>query len=122
MEFVITTKVTDEEVSNRYEKGIMDFGVPSPMFTILTCLAMVNFFTIVDLLRRLMLAENGEKLRVVEILGLQIFLCTTSVFINLPLYTAIFIRKDKGRMPTSIIVKATFIALLVCALFYPLGL
>lgn len=120
MNFAITTKVIAEDVSQRYKKGVMDFGVPSPMFTILTSVAMVNFFTVVGVLKRLVLAKDGEKIRVLEILALQILLCTTLVVINLPLYMASFIRKDKGRVPTSITVKAIFIALLVCALFYPL--
>ncbi|KAJ8422628.1 hypothetical protein Cgig2_001137 [Carnegiea gigantea] len=70
MKFMITTKVMDEDVSRRYKKGVMDSGVPSPMSTIMTCVAMVNIFTVVDVLKRLMVAEEGEKMRLLEILAL----------------------------------------------------
>ncbi len=37
--FVIKTKVADDDVSQRYEQEVMEFGTSSPMFTILATLA-----------------------------------------------------------------------------------
>ena len=121
MKFVITTKVTDEDVSQRYDKGIMEFGVSSPMFTILTWLSLMNLIGFVAMLIKLMSVEDGEKRRMLEKLGLQILLCGALILINFPLYEAIFLRKDKGKMPSSVTMKATFIAFCTCTLFMSFG-
>ena len=42
--FIVTSKVTDEDVSERYEQELMEFGATSPMFTILATIAWLNAF------------------------------------------------------------------------------
>uniref|UniRef100_A0A803LQ94 Uncharacterized protein n=1 Tax=Chenopodium quinoa TaxID=63459 RepID=A0A803LQ94_CHEQI len=105
MKFVITSKVVDEDVSQRYEKEIMEFGVASPMFVILETLALMNLFTLIFTLKM--------GYGIINKLGLQILLCVVLVLVNLPLYKGILIRKDKGKVPTSVTIKSIFITLLV---------
>nr|POE75987.1 cellulose synthase-like protein e6 [Quercus suber] len=50
--FVITTKVVDDDVSQRYEQEVMEFGTSSPMFTILATLALLNAFCFLGALKR----------------------------------------------------------------------
>ncbi|KAL0329925.1 UNVERIFIED_CONTAM: Cellulose synthase-like protein G3 [Sesamum radiatum] len=41
-EFVVTSKVMDAELSRRYDQGMFEFGVPSPMFVPLATAAILN--------------------------------------------------------------------------------
>ena len=50
--YVITTKVADDDASQRYEQEIMEFGTSSPMFIILATLAMLNAFSFFSALKR----------------------------------------------------------------------
>lgn len=96
--FVITAKVADEEVSQRYEQEIMEFGSSSPMFVILTTIAMLNLFCLAGGVKRVLMDAGANTS---ESLLLQVILCGCVVFINVPLYQALFFRSDSGRMPTS---------------------
>lgn len=113
--FTITAKVAEEDVSKRYEKEIMEFGTPSPMFTILATLALLNLFCFLSVLKDAILREGGfgdcEKM------VLQVLLCSFLVLINLPLYQGLFLRKDKGRLPSSLAIKSIALALSVFVSF-----
>ncbi|WVY91348.1 hypothetical protein V8G54_036862 [Vigna mungo] len=112
--FLLTPKVTEDDAAQRYEKEIMEFGISSPYFTVLATIALLNLFCLLSTLKDLVLAKSafaGEKM------ALQVLLCGFLVFINFPIYEAIFIRKDKGRMPTFISVKSTIIAFSACVFF-----
>ncbi|KAL2495846.1 Cellulose synthase-like protein E1 [Forsythia ovata] len=102
--FIISAKVADQDVSQRYEQEKMEFGVTSPMFIILSSVAMLNLFCLVGMLKKMMVI--GEFKYVYETMALQILLCGVLVLINLPLYSALFFRRDKGRMPSSVTVKS----------------
>ncbi|XWS27713.1 hypothetical protein CRYUN_Cryun25bG0004500 [Craigia yunnanensis] len=51
--FVITAKVSEQEVHNRYLKEMMEFGVSSPMFTILATSGLVNLLCMAGLLKKM---------------------------------------------------------------------
>lgn len=107
--FIITAKVADEEVLKRYEQEIMELGSPSPMFTILATLAMLNLVCLIGGAKRLVLDEG------IGLLGsmlLQFVLCGSVVLINMPVYQAMFFRTDGGRMPTSITLTSIALAML----------
>ncbi|OIW16402.1 hypothetical protein TanjilG_19118 [Lupinus angustifolius] len=111
--FTITTKIMDEDVSQRYEKEVMEFGASSPLFTILATLALFNLFCLLSTLKDLLvLGENG--FRDYEEMVLQILLCGFLVLINFPIYQGLFLRKDKGRLPSSLVIKSTTLALSAC--------
>ncbi|XP_019052682.1 PREDICTED: cellulose synthase-like protein E6 [Nelumbo nucifera] len=110
--FLITAKVTDTDVSQRYEKEIMEFGIPSPLFLILATLALLNLFSLVMMSFKsvVMNMKAGD----LEALSMQMLLCGTVVALNLPVYQALFRRKDKGRIPSSITFKSVVLALSAC--------
>uniref|UniRef100_A0A2N9HJ23 Glycosyltransferase 2-like domain-containing protein n=1 Tax=Fagus sylvatica TaxID=28930 RepID=A0A2N9HJ23_FAGSY len=91
--FVISTKVADQDVSQRYEKEIMEFGTSTPMFTILSTLALINLVCFIGVVKEALIGEG--MIKVYETLSLQFVLCGLLVLINLPLYQALFLRKDK---------------------------
>lgn len=104
----ITTKIIQDDVSQRYEKQVMEFGTSSPFFTILTTIALLNLFCLLATLKELPLSEG---------MGFQVLLCGILVFINFPIYQGLFLRKDKGRLPSSCAIKSIALALSSCILF-----
>ncbi|XP_030928219.1 cellulose synthase-like protein E1 [Quercus lobata] len=113
--FVISTKIADQDVSQRYEREIMEFGTSTPMFTILSTLAMINLVCFVGVLKEALMG-NGI-IRVYETMSLQFVLCGILVLINFPMYQALFLRKDKGKLPSSLAAKSIVLALLACISF-----
>ncbi|CAA2986860.1 cellulose synthase E1 [Olea europaea subsp. europaea] len=113
--FVISTKVADQDVTQRYEQEKMEFGVTSPMFIILSSVAMINLFCLFGILKKMIVI--GEFKSVYETTALQILLCGVLVLINLPLYNGLFFRRDKGRMPSSVTVKSVVFAVSLCTCF-----
>ncbi|WCJ33116.1 cellulose synthase like E1 [Euphorbia peplus] len=112
LDFVITAKVTDEDVSRRYEKEIMEFGVASPMMIILTAIAMLNLVCFFGMLKQVVTDENA-----IEKMLLQIIICCAVVLINLPIYQGSLLRKDKGKLPFSVTIKSFVLVVGVCSSF-----
>ncbi|XP_056162140.1 cellulose synthase-like protein E1 isoform X2 [Syzygium oleosum] len=111
--FVITSKVAEEGVAQRYEKEMMEFGATSPMFTILTTLALLNLVCFLGA------ALTGFASGGAGFFGsmlLQAILCAVLILINLPIYHGI-LRKDEGKMPISTTVASTVIAVSACTIF-----
>ncbi|XP_043690387.1 cellulose synthase-like protein E1 isoform X2 [Telopea speciosissima] len=111
--FAITAKVADDDVMHRYEQEIMEFGTNSPMFSLLTTVALLNLFSLLGGMKRLLMDPGTD---VLETSCLQIFLCAFVVAINLPLYQSLFFRKDTGRMPSSLLSRSFVLALIACML------
>ncbi|KAH6820523.1 cellulose synthase like G3 [Perilla frutescens var. hirtella] len=106
--FNVTNKVMDEEQSKRYDEGIFEFGVASPMFVPLAMAAILNLIAFlagfVYLLKGIMKLDG---------FFIQIFISGFAVLNSLPFYEAMFVRRDKGRMPTkTTITSALFVGVL----------
>ncbi|XVF56879.1 hypothetical protein PTKIN_Ptkin06aG0155700 [Pterospermum kingtungense] len=114
--FFITAKVADDDVWKRYEKEMIEFGATSPMFNILATLAMLNLFSIFGAINKVILLDSDKFCSILDQFGLQILLCLVLVTVNLPVYQALFFRKDNGKMPSSITYKSIIFALLACTL------
>ncbi|ESW14420.1 hypothetical protein PHAVU_008G279700 [Phaseolus vulgaris] len=112
--YSLTSKVIDDDVAQRYKKEVMEFGTSSPYFTVLATLALLNLFCLLLTLKDLVLQKGTFA---AEKMTLQVLLCGVLVVINIPLYQAIFVRKDKGRMPTSVSIKSTAVAFTACVFF-----
>ncbi|KAK8589779.1 hypothetical protein V6N13_088600 [Hibiscus sabdariffa] len=113
--FVVTAKVADEDVSEKYDRELIEFGVSSPMFDILATLAMLNLFSICGAIKKVIFDSDLDS-KVLDQFGLQILLCLVLVTINLHVYQALFFRKDNGRMPSSVTYKSIVFAMLACTL------
>ncbi|KAK3121719.1 hypothetical protein QOZ80_8BG0659630 [Eleusine coracana subsp. coracana] len=114
MGFVITSKVSDEDQEKRYEKEIMEFGMFSTEFVIIATVALLNLVCLVGGLNQIM-RSSGKML--FNVLFIQVLLCAVLVIINSPIYEAMFLRKDKGRIPFSVTLSS--IGLVMLALSVP---
>ncbi|TYJ11184.1 hypothetical protein E1A91_A11G257700v1 [Gossypium mustelinum] len=111
--FALTAKVSDENISKRYEQELIEFGATSPMFDILATLAMLNLFGSFGAIKMVIL-DADDDFKVLDQFGLQILLCFVLVTVNFPVYQALFFRKDNGKMPSSVTYKSIIFALLAC--------
>ncbi|KAI4371183.1 hypothetical protein MLD38_019449 [Melastoma candidum] len=110
--FAITAKVTEDDVSERYEKEMIEFGAVTPMFTIIAAIALINGFCLIGgFIRLLMWSETLPQL------VMQMISCASLVLINLPVYEGLFFRKDPGRMPASVMQASLTFSLVACSLF-----
>ena len=107
----MTNKFVDDEHSKRYHQGVFDFGVPSPMFVPITIAAIINLVSFYMGLMQALKGSNSEGLFV------QMLIAGFVVVNSMPIYEAMVLRRDKGRMPLkiSIISKCLALALYVLA-------
>lgn len=104
--FEITSKVVDEEAMKRYKQEMMEFAVPSPMFIPPSTLSLLNLYCLLEAMVRVMRIGWGAF----DEMAMQILISGYIVLISLPLYEAMLLRKDKGRMPTSVTTKSLLLA------------
>ncbi|OMP04213.1 Cellulose synthase [Corchorus olitorius] len=110
--FTVTAKVVTEDVSKRYHQEIMDFGSTSIMFTVIATLAMLNLFSLLGALVKMVFW--GLEYMDLEKLMSQISICGLLFMVNIPVYEALFFRKDKGSIPASVMFKSIVLASLAC--------
>ncbi|XP_068643412.1 cellulose synthase-like protein E6 [Aristolochia californica] len=111
--FVVTAKVADGEVCRRYEQEIMEFGSTSPMFVIISTLALLNLISLGGGLKTVL---ASSEFMAFDALGLQFLLCGVLILINIPVYEALFFRSDKGCLPSAVTLKSLVLAVLACSL------
>ncbi|KAF5478056.1 hypothetical protein F2P56_004646 [Juglans regia] len=114
--FSLTSKVIDDEQSKRYGQGMFEFGASSNMFVPLIMAAIIN---LVSFLMGLVQVLRGRKM---EGLFLQIFLAGFVVLNALPIYEAMVLRNDEGRIPFKTTTTSACLALALYGLVsLPLG-
>ncbi|XP_038726100.1 cellulose synthase-like protein G3 [Tripterygium wilfordii] len=104
LSFNVTSKVVDDEQSKRYDQGIFEFGVASPMFVPLVMAAMINFVAFVHGLVQVL------RWRDMEGLVMQMFISGFVMLNCWPIYEAMVLRSDKGKMPTKVTATAAILA------------
>ncbi|KAK4844819.1 hypothetical protein QYF36_024757 [Acer negundo] len=108
--FNVTSKVVGDELSKRYDQEIFEFGAPSPMFVPMTMAAILNFFSFSWGFSHIIRGVG-------DLQGLLLqMLLSGFVMVNCwPIYEAIVLRSDKGKLPAKVTIIATFLA---WALYY----
>ncbi|KAJ0765622.1 putative cellulose synthase (UDP-forming) [Helianthus annuus] len=118
LSFVISSKVMDNDIQARYEKEMMEFGVSSPLTTTVATISMLNLVCFVGVVMKSMLMDKVTRGVYYETMAVHVVLCGALVALNMPLYWALFVRKDKGKIPDSVTVKAVVLALFISTVFY----
>ncbi|XP_048619048.1 cellulose synthase-like protein G3 isoform X2 [Brassica napus] len=111
--FNLTSKANgDDEQGKRYEKEIFDFGPPSSMFLPLTAAAIVNLFAFVWGTYGFFIW--GERL------VLELMLASFAAVNCLPIYEAMMLRNDAGKLPKRASLSAGILtfALIVSGYFF----
>uniref|UniRef100_A0A0D6QSQ6 Glycosyltransferase 2-like domain-containing protein n=2 Tax=Araucaria cunninghamii TaxID=56994 RepID=A0A0D6QSQ6_ARACU len=108
--FEVTSKVSDSEAAKRYKAEVFEFGVASSMFVPPACLAMINLIALLGGIVQVL--RTGYP--AVESMFMQLMLSSLIVATSYPILEGMFVRKDKGRMPTSITVFSVMAAAFVC--------
>ncbi|KAK4435500.1 Cellulose synthase-like protein G1 [Sesamum alatum] len=106
--FNVTSKVMDDELSKRYDHGIFEFGVPSPMFVTLATTSILNLIAFLGGFVLIL------KERSFGSFFIQMFIAGFGVMNSLPFCEGMVLRRDKGRMST----KTTFTSTLLVGLLY----
>ncbi|GKV50105.1 hypothetical protein SLEP1_g56820 [Rubroshorea leprosula] len=109
--FTVTEKVVDEDVSQRYEQEVMEFGTKSPMFNIIATLAMLNLLSCIGAIKRVIVDKKA-----LDLLALQMLLNGLLVCLNLPVYKGLFFRKDSGSMPPLVTLLSIIFAMLAATM------
>lgn len=106
--FNVTSKVLDDDQSKRYDQGVFEFGVTSPMFVPLVAAAIMNLVAFFVGCIKVLSGNNWEAL------VLQMFIASFVTINCWPFYEAMVLRSDKGRMPAKTTIMSTFLA---CAIY-----
>ncbi|KAJ0720007.1 putative cellulose synthase (UDP-forming) [Helianthus annuus] len=118
LSFVISSKVMDNDVQARYEKEMMEFGVSSPLTTTVATISMLNLVCFVGVVMKSTLMDKVTRGVYYETMAVHVVLCGALVVLNMPLYWALFVRKDKGKIPDPVTVKSVVLALFVSTVLY----
>ncbi|KAG2682611.1 hypothetical protein I3843_11G199700 [Carya illinoinensis] len=110
--FALTDKVMTQDVSKRYDQEIIEFGSSSVMFTVMATLAMLNLFSLIGGITKAIM--DLEYFKSLDQLIVQIILVVLLVMLNIPVYQALFTRRDKARIPSSVLFNSILLASLAC--------
>lgn len=109
--FNVTSKVVDDnEQTYRYEQGIFEFGVSSPMFIPITMAAIINLVAFSSGIIRVLVMGNGSF----ENVFVQMLIAGFVAVNSWPIYEAIVLRTDKGKMSVKITFISVALAWLLC--------
>ncbi|XP_050944078.1 LOW QUALITY PROTEIN: cellulose synthase-like protein G3, partial [Cucumis melo] len=108
--FNITGKAMDEEQSKRYKKELFEFGVSHPLFVPITTAAIVNLASFIC-----GLIEIWKSGGAWEHLFAQMLVAGFGVVNCWPVYEAMALRNDGGKLPPKLTFFCFSLALLLCS-------
>ncbi|WCJ40234.1 cellulose synthase like G3 [Euphorbia peplus] len=111
--FNVTSKVEDTEQSKRYEEGMFEFGIWSPMLVTLSMATLINLVSFIWGITQLVFSTKG-----VEGLEIQMLISGFGMVNSWPIYEAMILRRDKGRMPAKVTIYAILFTFGLCVVFY----
>ncbi|KAG2240363.1 hypothetical protein Bca52824_090853 [Brassica carinata] len=104
--FNLTSKVNDDDKqSKRYEQEIFDFGHSSTMFFPITMVAIINLFALLYGIYGIFVWDEG--------LVLELMLVSFAVVNSWPIYMAMVLREDDGKLPKNVCILAGIFACFV---------
>ncbi|KMZ60531.1 Cellulose synthase-like CSLE, family GT2 [Zostera marina] len=112
--FVVTVKTTDEYVLERYEKEVMDFSPSPPMLNILGIFVTIELFCFIGVIVKMMMMRCTTI--ILERLFLQFVMNGMMIAVNLPIYNALFFRRDGGSISFSVTLNSLIFAMFSCLL------
>ncbi|KAL2551030.1 Cellulose synthase-like protein G3 [Forsythia ovata] len=107
--FEVTNKVVDNEQNKRYYEGKFEFGVPSPNFVPFSTAAILNLTALIMGFLKILWNENLDSLII------QMLIASFGVVNCLPIYEAMVLRSDNGRIPIKITIISVSLAWVVYA-------
>ncbi|XP_078431361.1 cellulose synthase-like protein G3 [Wolffia australiana] len=110
--FTVTSKVMDDEQTERYEGGQFNFGSESPFFLILGSIATINLVSLVVGITGGLIWGNLQDFM------LQLLISGFVVVNSWPIYEAAVLRTDKARMPATVTRSSVLITGLVFSAAY----
>ncbi|EXB55544.1 Cellulose synthase-like protein G2 [Morus notabilis] len=105
--FVPTNKVENDERVKLYEKGAYDFRTSKMFLAPLVALVTLNTGSLLVGIGRAILVGDLDKMFV------QVFIPFYILAINYPIIEGMVIRKDKGRIPTSITILSAMLSTII---------
>ncbi|CAN1779077.1 Cellulose synthase-like protein G3 [Linum perenne] len=111
MGFSLTSKVVDEEQSKRYDKGMFEFGVASPIFVPMTMAALISLVSFVVGIVGGCRGGWGN----VDGLLIQILMSGFGVANSFPIYEAMGFRNDPGKLQMKTGLVAVCLSIVVCS-------
>ncbi|WCJ19598.1 cellulose synthase like G3 [Euphorbia peplus] len=107
--FNVTSKVVDNEQNKRYQQGLFEFRSMSPMFVLLSTATLINLVAFIWCLAQLALGGKHA-----EGLEMQTSIAGFGMVNSWPVYEAMVLRNDKGKMPKEVTIYAIFITFGFC--------
>ncbi|KAJ4968869.1 hypothetical protein NE237_015570 [Protea cynaroides] len=108
--FILTSKVIDEEQVEKYKKGIFDFQGSKLFLVILATLVTINMVSLFCGLARVISEASYDDMFV------QVFLSFAILTFSYPIMEGMIIRKDKGCISASISVISVIISIIFLSL------
>lgn len=108
--FALTDKVMDEELQKRFKNEVLEFGGSSSItFVIIATVAVLNLLSFVYGIQRVVVSAPD----LLTMLLPQVVISGIIVLVNLPVYEALFLRKDKGGLPSIVLFKSLLVVVLM---------
>ncbi|GMN53480.1 hypothetical protein TIFTF001_022613 [Ficus carica] len=105
--FLPTNKAEDDERVKLYENGAYDFRTSMMFLAPLVALVILNMMSLLVGFARAILVGDLNKMFV------QVFISFYILAINYPIIEGMVIRKDKGRIPTSVIISSSILCMII---------
>ncbi|MCD9644521.1 hypothetical protein HAX54_032777 [Datura stramonium] len=110
--FNITSKVAGQDERKMYDQSVFTFGIPSPMFVPLVMVSIINLMAFLKGIMTIIF-----RMESLDEFFIQLFVAGFVVANCLPIYEAMLLRYDHGRMPKRIVTTSVVLVGVLCIAF-----